>query len=193
MVDTLIGSIIAFFSSYVVLPNWEYFQFKNFMREVLIANYHYLHNVAEELSGKKSDVISYKLARKNVYVSSANLGSAFQRMLTEPKSKQQNIKEYHKFVVINHMLSSYIATLMTTLQQANSIDIDFNHIKLIRKSLYILSDVIKKMNSPNFNELEFAIADVKKEMSQSNEASLLYEQLELIHKLILDIQKLSQN
>jgi hypothetical protein len=49
------------------------------------------------------------------------------------------------------------------------------------------------MNSPNFNELEFAIADVKKEMSQSNEASLLYEQLELIHKLILDIQKLSQN
>jgi len=193
MVDTLIGSIIAFLSTYVVLPNWEYFQFKNFMREVLIANYHYLHHVAKELSGKGSDVISYKLARKNVYVSSANLGSAFQRMLTEPKSKQQNIKEYHKFVVLNHMLSSYIATLMTTLHQANSIDIDTNHIKLIRKSLYVLSDVIKKMDSPDFNELEIIITSVKTEISYSSEAKLLSEQLELVHKLILDIQKLSQD
>jgi uncharacterized membrane protein YccC len=193
MLDTLIGSIIAFFSSYVVLPNWEYFQFKNFMREVLIANYHYLHNVAEALSGKKSDVLSYKLARKDVYVSSANLGSAFQRMLTEPKSKQQNIKEYHKFVVLNHMLSSYIATLMTTLHQADSIDIDSNHIKLIRKSLYILSDVIKKMDSPGFNELEITISDVKTDISSSSEAKLLSEQLELVHKLTLDIQKLGQD
>jgi uncharacterized membrane protein YccC len=193
MIDTLIGSLIAFFSSYVVLPNWEYFQFKNFMREALIANYHYLHIVAEQLSGKKLDVISYKLARKEVYVSSANLGSAFQRMLTEPKSKQQNIKDYHKFVVINHMLSSYIATLITTLQQANSIDIDSSHIKLIRKSLYILSDVIKKINSLDFNELDITITDLKTEMSQSSEAKLLYEQLELVHKLILDIQKISQN
>jgi len=83
--------------------------------------------------------------------------------------------------------------LMTTIQHANSIDIDSSHIKLIRKSLYILSDVIKKMNSPNFIELEITIADFKTEMSQSSEAILLYEQLELVHKLILDIQKLSQN
>lgn len=193
IVDTLIGSIIAFFSSYVVLPNWEYFQFKNFMREVLIANYHYLHHVAKELSGKSTDVISYKLARKDVYVSSANLGSAFQRMLTEPKSKQQNIKEYHKFVVLNHMLSSYIATLMTTLHQSNSIDIDLAHIKLIRKSLYTLSDVIKKMNSPDFKELEIMISDFKTDMIQSSEAKLLSEQLELVYKLILDIQKISQD
>lgn len=191
MVDTLIGSFIAFFSSYVVLPNWEYYQFKNFMREVLIANYHYLHHVAEELAGKKSDVISYKLARKDVYVSSANLGSAFQRMLTEPKSKQQNIKEYHKFVVLNHILSSYIATLMTNLHHANSIEVDSNHIKLIRKSLYILSDVIKKMDSPEFNELEISVPEVKLEVIQSSETKLLSEQLELVHKLILDIQKLS--
>lgn len=193
MVDTLIGSIIAFFSSYVVLPNWEYYQFKNFMREVLIANYHYLHNVSEELSGKKSDVISYKLARKNVYVSSANLGSAFQRMLSEPKSKQQNIKEYHKFVVLNHMLSSYIATLMTNPDQENSVEVNSNHIKLIRKSLYTLSDIIKKMNSPDFSELEISVPDVKFDQTESNEAKLLSEQLELVHKLILDIQKLSQD
>ena len=192
MIDTLIGSFIAFFSSLVVLPNWEYYQFKNYMREVLIANYKYLHHVAEELAGNKNDVISYKLVRKDVYVSSANLGSAFQRMLSEPKSKQIKIKDHYKFVVLNHMLSSYIATLITNLHQANSIKLDSEHIKLIRKSLFSLCELIKKIDSPEFKELEISLIEPNQDLIQANESKLLKEQLELINKLILDISKLSQ-
>jgi uncharacterized membrane protein YccC len=192
MIDTLIGSLIAFFSSLIILPNWEYFQFKNFMREVLVANYKYLHHVAEVLAGNKTDIVYYKLARKEVYVSSANLGSAFQRMLSEPKSKQQNIKEYYKFVVLNHMLSSYIATLVTNLQQVNLFEADSNHIKLIRKSLYSLADLIKKMDSPDFNDLEISSIQINQDIMQTSESKLLTEQLELIYKLIMDIQKISQ-
>jgi len=192
MIDTLIGSFIAFFSSLIVLPNWEYYQFKNYMREVLIANYKYLHHVAEELAGNKNDVISYKLVRKDVYVSSANLGSAFQRMLSEPKSKQLKIKDHYKFVVLNHMLSSYIATLITNLHQANSIKLESEHIKLIRKSLFSLSEVIKKLDSPEFKELEISLIEPNQDLIQANESILLKEQLELINKLILDISKLSQ-
>jgi uncharacterized membrane protein YccC len=191
MIDTLIGSFIAFFSSLVVLPNWEYYQFKNYMREVLIANYKYLHHVADDLAGNKNDVISYKLVRKDVYVSSANLGSAFQRMLSEPKSKQLKIKDHYKFVVLNHMLSSYIATLITNLHQANSIKLESEHIKLIRKSLYSLSEVIKKLESPEFKELEISLIEPNQDLIQENESILLKEQLELINKLILDISKLS--
>jgi uncharacterized membrane protein YccC len=192
MIDTLIGSFIAFFSSLLVLPNWEYYQFKNYMREVLIANYKYLHHVAEELAGNKNDVIPYKLVRKDVYVSSANLGSAFQRMLSEPKSKQLKIKDHYKFVVLNHMLSSYIATLITNLHQANSIKLDSEHIKLIRKSLFSLSELIKKIDSPEFKELEISLIEPNQDLIQANESILLKEQLELINKLILDISKLSQ-
>lgn len=193
MIDTLIGSFIAFFSSLVVLPNWEYYQFKNYMREVLIANYKYLHHVAEELAGNRKDTISYKLVRKDVYVSSANLGSAFQRMLSEPKSKQLKIKDHYKFVVLNHMLSSYIATLITNLHQANSIKLDSEHIKLIRRSLFSLCELIKKIDSPEFKELEISIIVPNQDLLQANESILLKEQLELINKLILDISKLSQN
>jgi uncharacterized membrane protein YccC len=162
------------------------------MREVLVANYNYLHHVAEVLAGNKTDIVHYKLARKEVYVSSANIGSAFQRMLSEPKSKQQNIKEYYNFVVLNHMLSSYIATLVTNLQQANLFEADSNHIKLIRKSLYSLADVIKKMDSPDFKELEMSLIQISQEAIQTSESKLLTEQLELIYKLVLDIQKISQ-
>ena len=193
IIDTFIGSFIALSASYLVLPNWESYQFKDLMQEVLIANYNYLQKVAIFLSGASIDITAYKLARKNVYVSSANLGSAFQRMLSEPKSKQQNSKELHKFVVLNHMLSSYTATLITNLQQINPLVVNDLHIKLIRRSLYTLSEVIKSMKVIELEEIEISIADLKPYSKSSNESDLLSEQLELVNKLILDLQKLIQN
>jgi uncharacterized membrane protein (TIGR01666 family) len=193
IIDTFIGSFIALSASYLVLPNWESHQFKDFMHEVLIANYQYLQKVAIILSGGTIDITAYKLARKNVYVSSANLGSAFQRMLSEPKSKQQNSKELHKFVVLNHMLSSYTATLITNLQQINPLIVNDLHIKLIRRSLYTLSEVIRSMKDIELEEIEINIPDTKSFSKSSNEADLLSEQLELVNKLILDLQKLIQN
>lgn len=193
IVDTLIGSFIALIASYIILPNWEYHYLKNFMREVLISNYYYLYKVADELTGKAHDVTAYKLVRKNVYVSSANLGGAFQRMLSEPKSKQKNSTEIHKFVVLNHMLSSYIATLITNIQNKNSNGVNEGHIKLLRKSIYTLSEVIRKMDKTEFKEMELNFPETISEPVQSIEADLLTEQLQLVNKLILDIQKLSQN
>jgi len=193
IIDTFIGSFIALSASYLVLPNWESHQFKDFMQEVLIANYQYLQKVAIILSGAKIDITAYKLARKNVYVSSANLGSAFQRMLSEPKSKQQNSKELHKFVVLNHMLSSYTATLITNLQQINPLIVNDLHIKLIRRSLYTLSEVIKSMKDVEMEEIEINTSDSKSFSKSSNESDLLSEQLQLVNKLILDLQKLIQN
>ena len=191
IIDTFIGSFIAISASYLVLPNWESNQFKDFMREVLIANYQYLQKVAVMLSGGSVDITAYKLARKNVYVSSANLGSAFQRMLSEPKSKRQNSKEFHKFVVLNHMLSSYAATLITNLHQINQKTINDSHIKLIRRSLYTLSEIIKSMKEVELEEFE--IANNSNYFNEnSNESDLISEQLSLVNKLILDIQKLIQ-
>ncbi len=193
IIDTFIGSFIAISASYLVLPHWESYQLKDFMREVLIANYQYLQNVASILSGNTLDVTAYKLARKNVYVSSANLGSAFQRMLSEPKSKQQNSKELHKFVVLNHMLSSYTATLITNLQEKSLSEVNDLHIKLIKRSLFTLSEVIKSMKDVKLEEIELIVPETKTLDKNSNESNLLSEQLQLVNKLILDLQKLSQN
>ncbi|MDP3468209.1 MAG: FUSC family membrane protein [Daejeonella sp.] len=193
IIDTFIGSFIALSASYLVLPNWESHNFKYFMGEILIANYQYLQKVASLLSGNEIDITAYKLARKNVYVSSANLGSAFQRMLSEPKSKQQNSKELHKFVVLNHMLSSYTATLMTTLLQKSSLEVNDYHIKLIKRSLYTLSEVIKSMKDVELEDIEINGSDSKYLYKKSNESDLLSEQLELVNKLIIDLQKIGQN
>ena len=67
------------------------------------------------------------------------------------------------------------------------------HIKLIRRSLYTLSEVIKSMKDVELQEIEINITDSKLFSKNSNESDLLTEQLELVNKLILDLQKLIQN
>ncbi|MGB4775264.1 MAG: FUSC family membrane protein [Daejeonella sp.] len=197
IIDTFIGCSIGLVASYFILPSWEYRQYKTTMREVLIANYYYLLKVAEGLAGKPRDITAYKLARKDVYVNTANIGGVFQRMLSEPKSKQKNIKEFHKFVVLNHILSSYIATLISILQQSENRMINPDHIKLVRKSLYALSESIHQFDrdasEDNFKEAEIPLRDKSQRMIiQNPDSELLTEQLELVNNITGDIQKVSE-
>jgi len=195
--DTFIGSAIALVANYFILPTWEYQQLKGSMREVLIANYKYLLNVADMLTGKQLDITAYKLTRKAVYVSSANIGSTFQRMLSEPKSKQKSVKDLHKFVVLNHVLSSYTATLISTLQDNNSQNVNQDHIKLIRRSLYHLNEAIHQLGVPKFTAIkEIESQNVSTTENRDSEkldydSRFLTEQLELVKTTTADILKVN--
>jgi uncharacterized membrane protein YccC len=81
------------------------------MVATLQANLAYLRQLADRLAGRPQTPTAYKLTRKQVYVASANLAAAFQRMISEPKSKQRRPTEVHEFVVLNHILSSNIASV----------------------------------------------------------------------------------
>ena len=195
--DTLVGSAIALLANYFILPTWEYQQLKSSMREVLVANYKYLLNVADILTGKHWDITAYKLTRKAVYVSSANIGSTFQRMLSEPKSKQKNVKDLHKFVVLNHVLASYTATLISTLQEKKTSNVNMDHVKLIRKSLHHLNEGIHQMGEPkfpSFKEIEIqnsSTTDTSDLDKLDYDSRLLTEQLELVKTTTADILKVS--
>ena len=109
--DTVLGCAIAFSAGYFLFPDWEAQQVKKYMEEVLLANAAYLKVVSQGLKQNRMDVLAYKLARKNVYVHSANLTAAYQRMRAEPKRRQQNLAHTHQFIVRNHLLFSNIAHL----------------------------------------------------------------------------------
>ena len=111
LIDTGIGSAIAFLANMFVLPAWEHEQILDYMYKMLGDNTRYFNDVAAIFDHKPVDVNQYKLSRKHTFVSLANLSDAFNRMLSEPKRKQKNIRYIHQFVVLNHMLTSHIATL----------------------------------------------------------------------------------
>ncbi len=136
IIDTVIGSMIAFVASISVIPGWERKTIKALMTKMLEQNRDYFKAVTISLAKNHPVVpISHKTARKNAYVALANLSDAFSRMTSEPKSQQKDIEQIKKFVVLNHRLASHIATLSyyqqsqaTTHYSAEAIENVINHI-----------------------------------------------------------------
>ena len=114
--DTLLGCAIAFSAGYLLFPRWESDKLRDLLAATLRANLAYLRQLADRLAGRDVPATAYRLLRKDVYVTSANLAAAFQRMLSEPKSKHHRPTATHQFVVLNHILSANIAALTATWQ-----------------------------------------------------------------------------
>ena len=193
IVDTVIGSSIAFIASYIIFPTWEFEQIEQTLREVIVANINYLITIADSISAKVTSLTAYKLARKEVYVKSANLSATFERMTSEPKSKQRNVKDVHKFVVLNHILSSYIATIASSLTQNETQRPHPEALKLVKRSIAVLNESNKKLHGEN---IEFNIGKAtpdteKPELSAVD--TLLKEQLGFINKISYDIAKITDN
>lgn len=191
VLDTLIGSGIAFISSYVILPSWESYQMKQYMSDMLKANLKYLESIYARLANDKLTITEYKLARKEVYVKTANLAAAFQRMLNEPKTKQHRAAEVHKFVVLNHVLSSYLANFSSSLLD-NELVLNAEQKKFFNKSTFYLKESILYIDDfLSYTEKEH----VKNQHPSSIEKTsddLITEQLELIAKLSADILKVTE-
>jgi uncharacterized membrane protein YccC len=81
------------------------------MEKMVVTNKTYFEQVMKLYTGQQLVITDYKLARKEAYVNAANLMAAFQRMLSEPKSKQKNTSRLYHFVVLNHTFSSRVAAL----------------------------------------------------------------------------------
>lgn len=190
--DTFIGGSIAFLSSYLIFPNWESFQIKKNMRSLLIANYHYLAQAISILSGKPISVTEYKLARKEVYIATANMGSTFQRLLTEPKWRQTITKEVNRFVILNHVFSSYSATLLTQLNESANKFFTNEDVRLLHKALGKLEKAISQIDdqSASYNAVK-GIKEIQDNQPDSDDAIIITEQLQFLVKISSDLQKVT--
>ncbi|MCA5005292.1 FUSC family protein [Sphingobacterium bovistauri] len=190
IIDTFIGGSIAFLSSYIIFPNWESFQIRNNMRNLLIANYKYLAQAIILLSDKKISVTEYKLARKEVYIASANMGSTFQRLITEPKWRQKNTKEVNRFVILNHIFSSYTATLLTQLYNTTTESYNNTHVKLLLKCLGHLEKSINEIALNDSQQINY-VKTIEKQSVDSidDETLLITDQLQFLVKISGDLQK----
>jgi uncharacterized membrane protein (TIGR01666 family) len=125
--DTAIGSVVAFLANLILLPAWEQDMLSSYMLEAIKSNKDYFKAIAGAFKADPASNLIYKVSRKNAFVALANLSDAFTRMLSEPRTKQKNVQPLHQFVVLNHMLTSHIATLS-----------------------YYVQPLAQKMSSPDF-------------------------------------------
>ncbi len=117
IIDTVIGSLIAFIATYTLAPSWEKHQMKSYMIEALEKSKDYFKTVASSFHTGVTDDHTYRLSRKEAFVAQANLSGGFTRMLNEPRHKQQNAVKLHQFTVLITVLNSHIVTLADFAQQ----------------------------------------------------------------------------
>jgi uncharacterized membrane protein (TIGR01666 family) len=210
IIDTIIGSGIAYLASYFVLPSWEYEQIDQLIKDTLNANREYFNKVANVFTGKHPDLNSLRLARKDAFVALANLSDNFQRMLSEPKSQQPHLKQYHQFVSTSHMLTSHIASLSYYAQRFGIKYAQEDFLPMIRQVDKRFEQAIAIMNNqgiqveidvdklPINKKVQQLLEQRKKELNAGIESDLesvrrelsnlktITEQFQLIHANLLD-------
>jgi len=193
--DTLIGSGIALLASYSLFPNWEHEKLKTAMIDVIKANSNYFKEVTLLYFEQTHNATNYQVARKEVYVNTANLASLFQRMFSEPKSKQLYMQELHQFTVLNHLLSSYIATLSLYNKEHDFVYLNFEELKPVSENtIYLLNQALENLEShkEELSNVPLIRRKNANELLLNNENMIIAEQFDLIQKVAYDIFKLAE-
>lgn len=111
MSNTILAAILSIFSIRFLFPYWENRNMKYFLVESLSATYDYLTNIFDELKKENKDLIRYKIGRKDAHLAMGKLTHSYQRILSEPKSKQGDVKEFSAWVLAASSLLSVSSNL----------------------------------------------------------------------------------
>jgi uncharacterized membrane protein YccC len=143
---TLLGGVIALGAAFI-FPFWESRKMSDLLKEILSANIRYLHKLLDYVSGGPFDVIEYKLARKQIFVSSANLSRAYQHMLSEPKNSPLLNEYIYRFQIFNHGLYGSVAALLLDGATNRKLKGLTEHRQLVEQSITFLEDAVRKLSA----------------------------------------------
>jgi uncharacterized membrane protein YccC len=109
--DTLIGATLAFIGNYILWPVWEAKNIKDFLIDTVKGFEAYLIEINKYYHQKGETATSYNLSRKEAFLKVGNLNAAYQRLLQEPKSKQENSAIIYDLITISNTFLSSLSAL----------------------------------------------------------------------------------
>lgn len=189
LLDTAIASGLAWLAMHFLFPSWESHTIKNAMMNVLKANIKYLDKLREIIARKHIIMVDYKLVRKEVFVSTANLSAALHRMQSEPKSKQKYKAELYELVVLNHVLSSNVASITDSLMSDHKY-LPGNFLHKLSNSMGNLEQTVQSTDK-EFKFEPYQIKDYPK-ISDTPSYNSLKDQFNFIEKITTEIKRISK-
>lgn len=214
LLDTAIAGIITYFVTYFVCPIWEHTKNVDLLKISAKSNQNYFNVVIEALRENTNEE-QYKLSRKDAMIALANLSDNFQRMLSDPKNKQDKMESIHQFVITTHLTTAYIASLFQFTKNnqkfpeldmevwANKINTEFN------KTIYIIEHKTKNEEqeerplepkdqlSELLNERKSKLQNIDYELNNDTEvishlaeAQNIQELLSLIYRTMMEQRKI---
>ena len=110
IIDTLIGSALAYLSVRLLWPDWQYKRLPGLLDTALHQNAAYLRAVLEEYQRTSGDDdLTYRVARRAAHRADNALALAWQDMQLEPRNRRRRLDQAFELTYLNHALLSYIS------------------------------------------------------------------------------------
>jgi uncharacterized membrane protein (TIGR01666 family) len=180
VVDTAIGSVIAYFVAVSIVPDWERRTIRSFVVSIVQENLSYFEVVCKPfVTGEDVETNTLQKARKDTLVSLANLSDAFNRMLSEPKSQRKGVDKVHQLVVLNHRLTSHIATLYHYHESRLTVNEPVNIKRITDEIRLNMMDAVQLLNKEKTEENPLSDKDALQELYEEVNVLLERRRLEL--------------
>jgi uncharacterized membrane protein (TIGR01666 family) len=167
--DTLVGATLSFLANYFLWPSWEFMKIPVYLEKSIEANKNYLKQISLFYNKKGAVPTSYRLARKHAFIEVGNLMASFQRMLQEPKSKQNKLAQVYKLTVLNHTLLSSAASLGTYIQSHKTSEASEAFNAVVDKVITNLEDAITLLQQDGLEPKENEVnSDLSKRFIELN-------------------------
>jgi uncharacterized membrane protein YccC len=115
LIDTAVGVAVASLFSFV-LPSWEYRALPQLIKNVLRENLRYIEASRGMVRATDGADFAYRLGRKRIMDSLAELSAALVRMLDEPVSKRSSVDNINQFIAQNYLVVAHVAAIRLLLR-----------------------------------------------------------------------------
>jgi uncharacterized membrane protein (TIGR01666 family) len=166
VLDTLVGASLSFLANYFIWPSWEFLNIPVYLEKSIEANRNYLKQISLLYNKKGAISTPYRLARKQAFVEIGNLMASFQRMIQEPKSKQNKLSQVYKLTVLNHTLLSSAASLGTYIQSNKTSEASEAFNVVVNNVIQNLENAILLLKEDETESKESTIEELGKRFSE---------------------------
>nr|WP_314742015.1 YccS family putative transporter [uncultured Haemophilus sp.] len=111
VIDTLIGTSLAWFAVSYIFPDWKYQNLAQNLKGTILASSNYLRHIIAQLQFGYNDQLPYRTARREVHNYISALSTAVSNIDSEPKKYSELSAIAPNLLGINYTLLGYISAL----------------------------------------------------------------------------------
>lgn len=169
IIDTLIGSALAFSATYFLLPSWQVQNIHESFISAMKSNLNFLNEIAQFYHQKGEVSTKYKLCRKEAFLAIGDLNAAFQRLNQDPKSKQLLLSAIYEITVFNNTFLSSLTSLGTFFRsnKTSEAPVEFDiYIQNIDTNLHRAIDILENERN-DYKASKLSIEDAERSYEET--------------------------
>lgn len=194
IMDTLIGTGIAWFAVTYLWPDWKYLQLSEVSQKAIAHNAEYLLYITAQLQFGKIDDAKYRTIRRYAYESATALSNTVSNMNNEPQKYAQYLPQSFELLKMNASLLSYISALGAYRKQMSGLNqpTDFTSVfyPTVKKLIGLLQH-IKEFTPQQIELQQLNISLLIKEYTQKQQTNtelrifnVPIQQLDMINQIL---------